>query len=303
MSKFLRFNIDKQKFLSTLNGDGQAFSELVARCQPGIDALITRFGIQNKTVLSVGGGTCHEELSFIQDKYQNRLYCFDIDESNNLKPVLQRSQAESSQPSLFQYVIGDFTKISKQKDIPNNFDVLYMSSFTPDELRRRELMTKHDRQRHQPETMPWYARAQRWLYQMLGYTFLEPQWNETLKPLHPIIVKALSALSKHGIFILQSYCSGVDVTSNPSYLKTVIKQLKAHKMHLVEAYHLKEAPGVTLWIAVKSKKIDLLAISNALHRQNLLKAFHYRTELDNTAQCFYQVSPEMQQSVVANVNT
>jgi hypothetical protein len=140
-------------------------------------------------------------------------------------------------------------------------DVLYFSSFTPDELRRGEISARHIASGGGPD----------------------PAWPSGAKPLHPIVVEAIDRLlAPGGVLIIQSYCSGIDVTCNPGYVQEWKELLARHDVWLVEAYHFSDAPGITLWIGVKGvvRNVALRFFWHAkLAVREPLTRFHGRSDL------------------------
>lgn len=91
-------------------------------CRAAISELIEAYSLGGKSVLSVGSKAGHEEVWFYRAGCPVTL-C-DIDEHGDLEPILR------------QLPVGDLAYyICDVRDLPKGrFDVLYLSSFTPDEL-------------------------------------------------------------------------------------------------------------------------------------------------------------------------
>jgi hypothetical protein len=210
-----------------------ALTELVDICEPVINQLVERFDLAGKTLMSVGAGGAHEEAAFLRSGMR-RAFLFDIDEYSTVEPVLRRISQQSQTSARFVYSVDDFLKIQPSESYLEPIDVLYFSSFTPDELRRGEISEQY---RGQPQAKLPEA---------------DPHWPAGVDPLHEIVLKAIDRhLTSGGIFILQSYCAGVDVLSNPSYVRQWQQVLQRHKVALVEIYYFRAAPAVTLWVGVK----------------------------------------------------
>ncbi len=189
---------------------------------PRIDAcmqeLVARYDITGKSVLSVGAGTAAQERQFALSG--NDLLLIDIDEHRSLLPILAKL---AEKPGL-SYWIGDAAEFEQSL---GTYDVLYFSSFTPDEMRRGS-MVRGNADRGRP-------------------------WAVSDDPFHPVVMAYTSALKEEGLLIIQSYCGGIDTDANPDYLAACRRQLGEHGMYLMEVHRFKQTHGVMLYTAVKGK--------------------------------------------------
>jgi SAM-dependent methyltransferase len=181
--------------------------------------LITRYGIAGKSVLSVGAGTGEEEKHFALAG--NDLLLVDIDEQRSILPLLAKM---TNKPGL-NYWVGDAEELST--DVPLQ-DVVYLSGFTPDELRRISMVRAN-------------AVAGRF-------------WSVDDEPFHPVVMQYAHKLKPGGLLVVQSYCSSIDVGYNRNYLAACQAQLIKHDLHLMEVHRFKKNAGVMLYTAVRGER-------------------------------------------------
>jgi hypothetical protein len=198
----------------------RAFAYDMPRIDASMQELIARYHITGKPVLSVGAGSAFEERQFVLAG--NDLLLIDIDESSNLLPELQKMPKK---PGL-SYWIGDAAEFRHSL---GNYDVVYFSSFTPDEI-RRESIVRDNAGRGRP-------------------------WALSHDPFHPVVMEYTAALKPGGLLIIQSYCGGIDTDANPNYLAACGRQLATHGIHLMEVHRFEETHGVMLYTAVKGRQV------------------------------------------------
>ena len=235
--------------------------ESVEKSLPAMTELVRRYGLAGRNLMSVGSGMPVEELAMLRCGMAGAL-CFDIDESGSLRQTLANAARGDG---TIVYVLDDFTKV-QPVDLPK-VDVLYFSSFTPDELRRGAISRE---------------RTARYL---AGDGDGDPNWPAGTSPLHESVLKASELyLRDGGIFIVQSYNSGIGVTSNPSYVEDWRETLQSNGISLLEAYHFVSAPGVTLWVGFKWMTVRTRAamrqLVQELETRPLLTRFHWRAQID-----------------------
>ncbi len=233
----------------------------IEQCAPSISELVARYGLAGRNLMSVGSGVPVEELAMLRCGMSGAL-CFDIDESGSLRNTL--ANAARGEGSIV-YVLDDFTKV-QPVDLPK-VDLLYFSSFTPDELRRGAISKERTNQ------------------YLAGARDGDPNWPAGTSPLHETVLKASDLyLRDGGLFIVQSYNSGIGVTSNPSYVADWVQTLQSHGISLLEAYHFVSAPGVTLWVGFKWSTVRARAAMREFVQQlmarPLLTRFHWRAQID-----------------------
>jgi hypothetical protein len=186
--------------------------------------LVDRYDIQNRSILSLGGGAAAEEY-YLTRFGNNRLTVIDIDEHGAIRPILETLPAGP-----LNYIIGD----AQQVDAPE-FDLLFISGFTPDELRRSDV----HRQRDTDDYQLMIERHGGWEW---------PPWRD---PFHPIVHQYLERLPAGGLFIAQSYCGGLDAIGNRFYLPACERQLLSLGLELLEVWRFTETVGVMLYVAQK----------------------------------------------------
>ena len=164
--------------------------------------------------------------------YENgcKLTLFDIDENNLLESKLL--EYVSDQPTEMIYHIGDFSNFDTSQE-KTRFDVLYLSSFTPDELHRFEINARIDPSDRVGNFPPWI----------------------TANPFSPLVINALAMLKVGGLLILQSYMGGVDHRAHTGYLEACRVQLRRAGMTLLDVYAFQETLGIKLFVAVKGAEI------------------------------------------------
>ena len=236
----------------------------VARHEPVVGQLIRRFDLAGTTLMSVGSGIGYAEAAFLQGGIR-RAFLFDIDEHGTLEPRLRHLHRPERPDTPFTFFIEDFVERSRRPDGLPPIDFLYVSSFTPDEMRREEIAAAHRR----------LAAAG---------ADLDPDWPAETSPVHEAVLAAIDrCLEPGGFFILQSSYAGVDVLRNPGYVRQWARTLEEHEVTLLESYCFRAAPGVTLWIGVKERAsggdAGALAARLALSTRPPLTRFHARAEL------------------------
>lgn len=265
-------HIDPVRYRAEL---GEAMATLVERCRDCIAPLCERYGIRRRRVLSIGAGMAHEEMLFLEQ--ENAVYAFDsLQDGESMRELLRSCIATGE--TAFHYCMGDATRQNIDAVVPQGVDVLYSSSFTPDELRREGVRRR------------WQG-----LWRHASRVFGQPPFGSLSWPgamvstLHPCLRRMLAASLRPGeLFILQSYCGGVDVSSDRKYIGYFRLSLARLGVQLLEAYHLEAAPGVSLWVGRKGSLAEALTFARQLDETSPLARFHGRAELDNTARrCFH----------------
>lgn len=176
-----------------------------------IAELIARYGLRNRQVLSLGGGIAREER-WLAELGPNAVTVIDLDEPNrNIEPALKRAPA-----GRMRYVIGDALQ-----PWPEPFDVLYLSGFAPDEMRRWEIVTSHQ------------------------------GWPVDAEPFHPAIMMHAERLPVGGWLFVQSIGYGIDAKLHPNYLPAAIEQLDRAGLRLVDVFRFSSTVGVNFYAALK----------------------------------------------------
>jgi hypothetical protein len=176
-----------------------------------VGELIARYGIRNRRILSLGGGISREER-YLAELGPNDVTVIDLDQPNgNIEPALRQAP-----PGAMRYFIGDALEPWNEP-----FDVLYLSSFYPDEMRRHELLT-----------------ARR-------------VWPADADPFHPAVMGHAEKLPPGGWMFIQSIGYSLDVSYHPNYLPACVAQLDRHGLRLVEVHRFTVSKGVMLYAAIK----------------------------------------------------
>ena len=195
------------------------------RIETAVAQLVRRYGITGKSVLSLGGGTGTEE--YYLWRHGNRLTIVDIDENGVIEPVLK-----SLPRGKLHYVVDDANKV----EFSDKFDVLFLSSLTPDELRRSAIIQQRDGETFR-NMLELNEGAWEW-----------PWWED---PFHAMIMRFGGYLSEGGTMIIQSYCGGLDAADHRYYLWACDRQLAEHGLRLLELYRLAETTGSMLYVIAK----------------------------------------------------
>lgn len=208
---------------------GEAFYEALSRHTPAViedcaRQLVDRYEIRGRSILSLGGGAAAEEY-YLARHGGNQLTVIDIDEHGMIAPTLEKLP-----PGPLTYIIGD----AQQAEI-TAFDLLFMSSFTPDELRRSDIHRQRD-------TADYHFMLERFG----GWEW--PPWRD---PFHPVVQDFLARLPAGGLFIAQSYCGSLDALGNRFYLPACDRQLLSLGIELLEIWRFTETVGVMLYVAQK----------------------------------------------------
>jgi hypothetical protein len=259
---------------------------LVAQAHPVIGQLVSRYELTGKTMMSVGSGSAQEEIAFLANGLQ-RAYLFDLDEHGSLEPALRQLHDPSNFRASIIYTIGNFLNCPLSPTF-EPVDLLYFSSFTPDELRRAAISREHrhcNRWRKTPAKKLWRALAH-WMSS--NRPLPDPDWPQDATPIHPIVLQAAENYMKPGGYlIVQSYCGGVSVPKNPGYARCWRAALARHSLHLLEAYNFVCAPTVSLWVAYKPSPTaeisDLYKLADVLRGRPALTRFHARAQVSDAS--------------------
>jgi len=249
------------------------------RTRESMNFLINRFNIKKKSILSIGPGSADEEFWF--GTIGNILTFFEIDESDIIEKYIKKDfnqlKSNSKNDELTIY-LGDFTN-SETPDI-GKFDILYMSGFTPNEVRRHKIMSAYTKINQYP--------GQKILENIYGKS--DPAWPAWEKPFHPSIEKGLKYLKEGGLFIYQMYYSAPDVDANPHYIQLTKMQLLDNGIIPIEFYGFKNGGGYLLIVGLKGTPDDALQYINKISNNPPLLKFHGRSGIDNTARLIYSLA-------------
>ncbi|MDE2166805.1 MAG: hypothetical protein KGJ66_10780 [Alphaproteobacteria bacterium] len=173
-----------------------------------IEQLIERYDIKNRNILSLGSGFAYEERHLVE-LGKNRMTA--IDNNKDIEPILRKAPTGE-----MIYIIGD-----ARKKLPGSFDVLYVSSLLPDEVRRHQIASNPS----------WLDRKAKH-----GFGIDPDQWPIWRGPFHRIIMRHVRALNRGGLLIVQSYAYSLDPHFHKHYLSALRLQLRLHRMVLLEIH-------------------------------------------------------------------
>jgi hypothetical protein len=226
----------------------------VLLCQPTIKNLIARYGLAGKSILSLGAGEGHEEHTF--HSAGCRLTLNDVNPA--FEPYLKRLPAVGLDHSrLLTYSNEDAAEFVRRCP-EGTFDLLYVSSFHPDEVRREQIQST------------FAGKGQRSVFYS-GVT-----WPKGEKPYLDILVEAFRTVRPGGLIMFQHYRGGVDISFNSHYLESVRKQFAEHRTALLEAYCFRQAPSVLLNVAFKGDEKAARVFGETIRRNPEIFSFHGR---------------------------
>lgn len=229
-------------------------------CKAPMNQLIERYGIENKTIFSVGSGRAHEE--FWLWKNGNKLTLIDLCEnidSIDVKNFLETLPNSSSNGAL-NYYVGSYDTFLNETKVTDLYDVCYISGFAPDEHRREEIQIEYKARKTQSENekFPWVT------------------WPAGEKPFSKMIIDSHKALRNGGLFISQSYKGGVDIVQNPHFLQLMKAQLKEVGIQLLEVHYFRLSPAIILVVGIKGSEQEANEYKEWLRDRPSIKTFHGR---------------------------
>ena len=198
----------REYFVSTETFRDQAHK--YPRIPIAVGQLVRRYGIRNKSILSLGSRFGREEYWF--SRFANRLTLIDVDEKNavQIEPMLKAAAAGP-----MRYIIGDAARVP----LSAPFDVLFLSGYGPDDLRRSSLKIEH-----------------------------AGRWPSGTPPFEASVLERARLLTAGGLVIIQSFANGYDCNATPGFIEHCDRQLEDHGLRLVELYALARVPGCNLFI-------------------------------------------------------
>lgn len=222
-------------------------------CDP-MNQLIHRYRLRGKSVLSIGCGLAYEEYWF--SKNGCSLTLIYIDEKEIIEPRLKELPPGGSGQESLLYFIGDAGEVCPTL---GKFDVCYFSGFTPDELRRQDIVSQHVERASDDR---------------------HPSWPKDAQPFCSLVMDVLRAnLAVGGLFIHQSYCGGPDLQANPHFLVLAQEQLRTVGVELIEAYYLADSPGVKLMVGYRGSEVEAVAFARKISSRPELTTFHGRADV------------------------
>jgi len=267
-----RYTVPAERFFGDGDPDfpdffGRGLLRDRAKCRRSIEQLTSRYGLQGKSVLSIGAGQGYEEY------WLHRAGCsitiVDIDEYKSIEPCLAAWHAQPSSSTEMTYVIGDALQYLRERD--TQFDVVYFSGFTPEEARRGEVQSRY--------AGPLPRRAQLQLAKLLGGS--APTWPNDADPFGPYETEAMrNRVRPGGLFISQIYYRGVPLQQNPHYLDRIQEQLRSLGLVLLTYYTFPYPyTDVGLAVAFKGSDDDARDYRAAIDSRPELTTFHGRSDV------------------------
>lgn len=250
-----------------------------------INQLMTRYALFSKNILSIGSGDGSvEEIWFLKDGH-NTVTLFDLDEGSVIEDRLKGLDTGAIEKNAIalRFFIGDF--MNEANASIGTYDVVYMSGFTPHEIRRGKIsqafLTLTPEQKESIKTFEKFSGDS------------DVAWPSWKQPFDPKILYETQKLIQHkGLFIYQAYCSGIDAMENKGYVTNTLKQLKGVGLIPLEFYALEEAPGVQLIIAFKGTEEEAHSFYKTIKDNPRITSFHGRAALpQKTANLLYALIP------------
>jgi len=244
------------------NSDLKNYFEKHSRqCQQPINELIKKYNLSKSKVLSIGPKTGHEEYWFYRNDCD--LTFIDMDEDHNLKPLLEKLSSNQLQKSLT-YIIDDARNF--QKYVSKKFDVVYFSSFTPNELRNWDVVSKRK--------LSFGKKIINRIGNQLNISSFNLKWPPNIIPFIDLTIKIIkNTLKIGGLLIYQSHASGVD-TRSQDYLKLINYQLSANGFQLLPVYRFVDFPAVHLVVGFNGSKNNAIEFLKTIRNNPEITTFH-----------------------------
>jgi len=198
-------------------------------------------------------------------KFKNELVLLDIDEHKILEKICNCSINDKGNIT---YIIDDVNNFQKYEI--GKFDIVYVSGFTLNELRNAEIAGKNS----------LVNRGLNQVFKKIG-KYKMKQWPQETLPFMDIIMKILNqTLKLNGLFIYQSYASGV-ASDSPSYVEAIRQQLLSNGITLLNIYRYSNYPSVHLVLGYKGDKNLSRKFLDKTELNPELTNFHGRSDLEH----------------------
>jgi hypothetical protein len=231
-----KYLVDADAFFSQqINPELRSYHDTNSRlCQPAISELIDAYSLAGKSVLSVGSKVGHEEVWFY--RAGSTLTLCDFDEHGDVEPILRQLPAGD-----LAYYICDVRDLPKER-----LDVLYLSSFTPDELYKTAI-------RRRNTNLFRYA-----LRKMRLANWQDYRWPCGVSPFDALV----SGMFDFGeTFILQSYASPIRA-DDKEYQRAILTVLREAGFVFVDLYYQEHWPTTHLTVASRKFTTPRLPVSH-----------------------------------------
>lgn len=259
MSAIRRFELDAETYFERVLPAEQRDVQKEA-----MEQIIERYRLRGRSVLSLGPGLGMQE--YWLHKAGCRITCLDIDEHNSLTSAFDLALAGEPPPNRpLTYYLGDISDV--QPTLPEGFETLFVSGFTPDEMWRERKMNRLG---------------------PLGRILRE--WPRDEPPLSDAVAKTIAEnLLPNGLFIKLSYYSGPNVYLSKNYLDALRRQCSKLGLALIEVLHLRKAPAVNLTVAIKADEREAARYGAVVRNAAPISVLHPRSPLAQTTDRTYAI--------------
>lgn len=225
-----------------------------------MEQLIAKYELSDKNVIAIAPGLGIEEYWFYKNGCQ--LTFVDIDQYGSIESLLQTLPSETAKGNLAYYIGDAYDYVKSYCD--GGFQVLYISSLTIDEVRRKNIVEQNK------------------------------YWPDDALPYLDLIEDcARKCVSQGGVFIYQTYYGGINPNENPHYIELVKQQLAQAGIILLHVYAFAASPGVMLTIGFKGSEREAVAYLEKIRNNPELTTFHGRSALSRQGcKTLYQLCPD-----------
>ena len=215
-------------------------------CKDAMLGLVHRYDLSGKNVLSLGAGEAFEESWF-----------YNSDCTLTLNDINLSFTPAVCQGSGLTFYHGDAG--AALVDIPDGrYDLLYVSSFHPDEIRRETIQADFVAQQTEDQAAHYIT------------------WPDDELPYSETLNDALAKIRDGGLVIFQHYRGGVCVDTNPHYIDEIEKQFQSAGVQLLEVYTFRRSTPHLLVVGYKGDASHALEFSKSLQARPEIKTFHGR---------------------------
>jgi hypothetical protein len=255
LDRLRTFQVNASEYFDGLKARNAFFAKSREMVQEPMTQLIQWLKINNKRVLSVGAGFGHEEYWFHNNDCS--LTMVDLDSSHEIESYLVSLPEYYGTDCLTYHIEGieQFVRVPPSKP----FDVCYLSSLAPEELRRNDIL-----------------KGQNVGLRRLKYRLGIPVWPKTEKPYSEFIEKLARFLANGGLFVAQFYATIARV--EPRFISASARQLRTVGVELLDLYCYTKWPNVSLTIGYKGSRGEAMSFAKSLQQQEIT-SFHGRAEV------------------------
>lgn len=280
------YAISAGDFFASESAGAYASGAARERCRTPMGELIARYGLAGRSVVSVGASGGHEEYWFHAAGCP--LTLVDLDEDGALEPHLARlAEHAGDGPRDLTYVIED--AIAWARTGPEPSHLLYLSSFTPEELRRREVNAEGAAEpgalRRKAIGGINYAAARTLKRRLLPGVRTWP--NDAPAFGEPMQALATGLVAPGGLFAYQSYATPVDLLDNPHLVGLTRSQLADWGFQLLALYaFVPWWSATTLTVAFRGTPAEAAEYRREIAANPELTEFHGRSEVPHSVRVF-----------------